>query len=104
MEDIMLPQLTDSQKINLNIISMNTRINEQETDVKELMKIVKVGNGELPLVEKVRNLETFVNTLKFWLRTVALALVAQTITFGVAALVYFIKLYPLLEKLSKQMP
>ena len=101
---IMEPTLTESQKINLNIISMNTRVNEHDTDIAKLNKLVITGNGDLPLLERVRNLETFVNTLKFWLRTVAIALVAQTITFGVAALVYFIKLYPLLEKLTKQTP
>lgn len=94
--------LTDSQKIALNVISMNTALNDVQHQVEDHERIlVKGENGELPLKERVRNLEGFVVTLKFWLRTVAVALVLQTITFGTAAVVYFLKLYPLLERLSR---
>ncbi len=96
------PTLTESQKINLNIISMNTRVNEHDTDIARLNKLVIFGNGELPLVEQVRNLNAFVDTMKFWQRAVALALLGQTVTFGVAALVYFVKLYPLLSQIAAQ--
>lgn len=93
--------LTDEQKVAMNIISMNTTINEMQTDVRKHHKVLIEGNGELPLVEKVRNLEAFANTYKFWQRTIAVAIVMQTVTFGTAAIVYFVRLYPILDKLAK---
>jgi hypothetical protein len=90
--------LNDSQRI----IILQSRMLNNEDKVTKHHKILLEGNGELPLVERVRNLEAFTTSLKFWLRTVAVAIVLQTITFGTAAVVYFVKLYPVLEKLVKQ--
>lgn len=88
--------LSESQKI----ILLQSRVIEQEDKLSKHHKILIEGNGELPLVEKVRNLEVFTGSLKFWLRTVAVAIVIQTITFGAAALVYFIKLFPILQRIA----
>lgn len=97
------PNLTDSQKININVISLNTRVNEHETEINKLKRIVVEGDGEiLPHAERIRNLESYANTTKFWLRTVAVAIVLQTITFGSAAIFYFVKLYPVLLELAKK--
>lgn len=93
-----LDGLTDSQRI----VVLQSRMLNNEDKVTKHHKILLEGNGELPLVERMRNLEAFVTGLKFWLRTVMVAIVLQTITFGVAALVYFVKLYPVLEKISNQ--
>lgn len=100
-----IPNLTDSQKLYKglveNLISLNTAINDlQETQAKH-HKVLIEGNGDLPLLERVRNLEAFTGTLKFWLRTVSVAIVLQTITFGAAAIVYFVKLYPVLAEIAK---
>lgn len=86
---------------NQRLIIIQSRVLENEERLDRHHKVLLEGNGELPLVEKVRNLEAFSNNLRFWLRTVAVAIVLQTITFGAAALVYFFKLYPVLEKLSQ---
>lgn len=87
--------LTDGQRLLILQQSILDVVNKSERHHKILLE----GNGELPLVERVRNLEAFVGSLKFWLRTVSVAIVLQTITFGVAALVYFVKLYPVLQQL-----
>jgi len=91
-------QLTDAQRL----LALQNSIIEQGLKLDKHHKILIEGNGVLPLVEKVRNLETFVESIKFWLRTIAVALVLQTVTFGVAALVYFIKLYPILANLANK--
>lgn len=83
---------------NMSIIQ--NRVIEQDSILEKHHKLLVEGNGDLPVLERLRNLETYVAHQKFWLRTVAVAIVLQTITFGVAALVYFIRLIPLLEKLS----
>lgn len=116
-DDIMLPDLTpeiaanltDSQKINIKIIQSLNAINTALNDLQHKNMIFDRilisgddGTGEVSLQEKVRNLEHFVDGFKFWQRTVAVALVAQTITFGVAAVISFVKLTPILDALSKQ--
>lgn len=90
--------LTDSQRI----VILQSRMLNNEDKVTKHHKILLEGNGELPLTERVRNLEAFTTSLKFWLRTVAVAIVLQTITFGAAAIIYFVKLYPVLQHLVNQ--
>jgi hypothetical protein len=105
LEPALASTLTDSQKINIKIIqnltSLNTALNDTQHDVSILNKLVITGNGDPALVEKVRNLEQFVNNTKYWLRLVAGAMVLQTITFGSAAIIYFVKLSPILDRLAK---
>lgn len=99
-EEILERALTPDQKIALNLVSVNTAINTLQEQVGKHHKVLIEGDGQLPLVEVVRNHESFITSTKFWLRTVAVALVLQTITFGTAAVIYFIKLYPVLEKIA----
>jgi hypothetical protein len=118
-DDIMLPDitpeimanLTDSQKINIQMLqglnALNTSLNDTQHKVEihhEILITGNTGTGEVSLQERVRNLEKFVDSFRFWQRTVAVALVLQTVTFGVAAVIYFIKLSPILDKLSNQIP
>lgn len=93
---------TDNMTDGQRLLILQQSIIDNNVKLEKHHKILLEGNGELPLVERVRNLEAFVGGLKFWLRTVSVAIVLQTITFGIAAMVYFIKLYPVLEKLVKQ--
>lgn len=99
MEPLERESLTDSQQrliLRSNVISLNT-------DMARVRKTLFDGDGEreLPLVERVRNLENYIGTLKFWSRTIAVALVLQTITFGVTAIIYFAKLYPIMLRISQ---
>jgi len=92
--------LTDSQKISLNIITINTAINDLQTDMRELNRVVILGNGDLPLREQVRNNTSFIVTTKYWTRFVFGALILQTITFGVGIVVAIIRFLPVLEKIA----
>lgn len=98
------PYLTDSEKFALldnAIIATQTTVNSLSEKVDRHSKILIEGNGHLPLVEQVRNINVFIESMKFWLKTVAVAVVLQTISFSGAALLYFLKLYPVLEKIAK---
>lgn len=104
-EDIQIPNLTDSQKLYQamieNLMRMNTTMSAVVETQKSHHKMLVEGDGDdLPLPERIRNLENFQKFVQFWFRTIAVALVLQTITFGTAAIVYFIKLSPVLDKLS----
>lgn len=94
--------MTDEQKRDMNIISLNTAVNELQEEVRVLTKKVLVGNGELPLVEQVRNHETFIKDVRFWVRFIGSSLVLQTLAFGVGTAVAVIKFLPVLEKLANQ--
>lgn len=93
-----IDNLTDSQKL----VAILREMKAQGRYVAMHHKILVEGNGELPLREQVRNLNKFVDGLRFWLKTIAVAVVLQTITFAGAAIVYFARLYPVLEKLANQ--
>ena len=97
--------MTDSQKINVeilsNLTSINTVINDIQHQQTEHHKLLVEGNGQPSLQERIRSLEAFVSGVRYWSRLVAGAIVLQAITFSLAAIIYFIKLAPILEKLSK---
>jgi hypothetical protein len=96
---IVFDDLSDSQRM----IVIQNAVLEQQVKLDNHHKILVEGTDkDLPIVERTRNLEGFVAGFKFWQRTIAVALVIQTVTFGTAALVYFAKLYPLLEKIANQ--
>ena len=97
-----MPTLSDNLTESQKMVVIQNSVLEQQAKLDRHHKLLIEGNGELPLLERVRNLESFVGGLKFWLRTLSVALVLQTVTFATAAVVYFIRLYPLLEKISNQ--
>jgi predicted ATP-dependent Lon-type protease len=93
-----MESLTDSEKL----LSLSLTLNQVQSDTARLEKVVLIGNGELPLVEKVRNHETFINNFNYWGKIVAGILVAQFITLIGAGIWSLIKVLPLLEKLANQ--
>jgi hypothetical protein len=94
--------LTDSQKINLNIITLNTAVNDLQTDVKELDKIITKGNGDLPLRETVRNHTAIINEWKHWIKFFIGLLITQALAVLGGIIFTFIKVMPLLERLANQ--
>lgn len=93
-------EMTDSQKM----LVISLAVNSLQGSVDRHNKILVTGNGEIPLVEQVRNLREFVNGIKFWAKTAAVAILLQTIAFGSAVVVGYIRFLPVLEKLANQSP
>lgn len=112
-DDIMLPgltpemiaNLTDSQKINIQIIqhltSINTALNDIRHDVSVHDKLLVTGNGEPSIQERVRNLEKFVEGILYWGRFVGGAIVIQTLAFFIGIVVALVRFLPVLEKLAQ---
>jgi len=98
--------LTTTQKINVriiqNITSLNTAVNDIRHDVGEHNKLLVTGNGSPSLQERLRNLESYMDTLRYWGRFVGGAIVVQTVAFFVAIVVALVRFLPLLEKLANQ--
>lgn len=93
-------QLTNEQKMAMNVLSLNTAVNDLQEDVKTLNRVVIVGNGELPLREQVRNISAVVNEWKGWIKFFVALLITQALTVIGGIVVAYIKFLPLLEKLA----
>lgn len=89
-------------RLRLNVMSLNTAINELQTDVRKHHKLLIEGNGELPLVEQMRNVNKYISDVKFWFRTIAVSLVLQLVTFTIAGVIGYIKLLPLLTQIANK--
>ena len=99
MDDLMaFENLTDSQQR----IVMRTNVIQMNTDIARMKRFLFEGDGndELPAAERLRNLEAFQKTINFWFRTIAVAIVLQTITFGTVAIVTLVRVMPALDKLA----
>ena len=94
---IELDGMTPEQRITI----LQSTVLSQGDKLEKHHKILVEGNGELPIVERVRNIERTMEKVEKLFAFIAKALIAQTITFAAAALLYFVKLYPILENLSK---
>ena len=87
---------------NDRILILGMRMDTTEMKVNELYRTVITGDTLPSHKDQLRTLNEYTANLKFWSRAVALAILGQTITFGATAVIYFMKLYPLVEKLSAQ--
>lgn len=103
--DLQIANLTETQKVNVQIIrnltSINTAINDVRHDVDVHNKILITGNGEPSLPERLRNVEEFVANVRYWGRLIGGAIVLQTLTVLIGVIIAIIRVLPLLEKLTK---
>lgn len=116
LEDIpiMLPELTeevvanltDSQKINIqilqNLTSLNTKVNDIGHDVSVHDKLLVTGNGTPSLQERIRSLEEFESSIRYWQRFVGGAIIIQTMAFTFGIVVAVVKFLPVLEQLARK--
>lgn len=75
----------------------------QDTLVKlvdEHDKILIRGNGQPSLQEEVRGLKAYITEQKTWIKAIALLFLGQFITVGISMIVLFIRVLPILQKLS----
>ena len=100
--DDLTKNMTESQIIKTNVIALNTRVSDMESDVKKHHELLILGNGDKPIPERVRNLEK----LALKVERISSAVLVQTIAFVFTilgmALAFFFKVYPILDKLANQ--
>lgn len=96
--------LSESQKINVQIIqnltSINTAVNDLRHDVNIHDKILVTGNGDPSLQERLRNVESFIDGIRYWSRFVGGAIIVQTLAFFIGIVVAMVRFLPLLEKIA----
>jgi hypothetical protein len=99
-------KLTDSQKTNIRIIqnltALNTAINDMRHDIGIHDRLLVTGNGERSLQERMRNVESYIDTSRYWGRFIGGAIIIQTITFFSAVIIAIVRFLPLLERLAAQ--
>lgn len=88
--------MSDSQKM----LVISIALNDVQNKVNVYEKLLITGNGTPALPERLRNIERYIDGTRYWSRFIAGAILIQTISFGAMAIVYFAKLYPILEKIS----
>lgn len=90
--------MSDSQKA----LIISLALNDLQTKVSRHESLLITGTEhELPIPERIRNLEQYISNTKYWTRFVAGALIVQTMSFGGAVLWAAIRLLPLLERLAQ---
>ena len=92
--------LSSEEKMRMNIISLNTAVNNLQEVQGKHHKVLIEGNGELPLVEIVRNHTAYIEGTKYWVRFVAGAIIIQTLGFIGAGIYALVRIIPLLEKIG----
>jgi hypothetical protein len=90
--------LTDSEKL----LALSLTLNQVQADTARHEKVLIVGNGELPLVEQVRNHQQFISNFNYWGKIVAGLIVAQFIGLVGAGIWSLIRVLPILERLASQ--
>ncbi len=66
--------------------------------LQELDEILKGRGKEIPsLVDDVRTVKEFVGGVKFWLRTIAVMLIAQFVAIGFSAVFFILRVWPMLQ-------
>jgi hypothetical protein len=89
-------EMTDSQRR----LIMSLALNDLQTKVTKHEQLLVTGNGEMSLQERMRNIEKFVDSIRYWSRFLIGALIIQTLAFLGGVLVAMIRFLPLLEKLA----
>lgn len=100
MPEILEENLTPEQRLVWSINSLWTNYGDLKTKVDKDHKILVEGNGELPLVEQVRNINTFISGVRYWVKFLIGALLIQTMAFLGTAIVYLVKLAPIIDKIT----
>lgn len=79
-----------------------------EEKVNYLNKIIVRGNGKPSLVEDVHTLVQFMtdqkDNYKFWSRWIIAGIVANIVGYTIAAIAWFVKVAPLLERIVNSYP
>jgi hypothetical protein len=89
-------------------VAVETRLEALEDKVTYINSVVVRGNGKPSLIEDVHTLITFMNdqkdSYKYWSRWIIAGVLANIIGLTFAAVVWFIKILPVLDRLTGMKP
>lgn len=90
--------MSDSQRR----LIMSLALNDLSTKVHKHHEILITGNGDVSLMERVRNIEKFVGSFQYWSKFLIGALIIQTLAFLGGVVIALIRFLPVLERLAAQ--
>ena len=89
-------------------VAVETRLESLEDKVTYINSVVVRGNGKPSLIEDVHTLIAFMNdqkdSYKYWSRWIIAGVFANVIGLTFAAIVWFIKILPVLDRLTGMKP
>lgn len=101
--------MSETQKLNIlwtGITELWNKVTEIEklTDIHETLLVVGDGEKELPVMERLRNIEKFIDGWRYWGKLVGGILIAQTLAFLGGILIAVVRFLPILERIANQTP
>lgn len=90
--------MSDSQRR----LIMSLALNDIQTKVNKHQEILITGNGDVSLLERMRNVEKFISGFQYWGKLLVAALIVQIITYVGALVLALVRFLPVLERLAAQ--
>lgn len=98
-------KMTTNAEIEIRLVKIEQRLTDMEEKLEYHNKVLVRGNGQLSLIEEVHNVVQFMTDTKdnyrYWSRWIIAGIAANIIGFSTAALVWFIKIAPLLQEVLR---
>lgn len=98
----------DIADIEIRLTKLEVKVGELCEKVDYHNKVLVRGNGDKSLIEEVHQAVQFMNeqkeNYKYWSRWIIAGIAANIIGFSMAAILWFVRIAPLLEKVVTAYP
>lgn len=78
------------EKVMQDFILLKEKSNEHEKEIKDLVKLVKTGNGEPSMIDDIRTIKKYQKSQTFWLTAIAIAILGEFIAAFFAVTIWVI--------------
>ena len=88
-------------------IRLNETIEQQkeiEADTKVHNRLLITGNGEPSIMERLRNVEKYIDNQKYWTKFLIGTLIVQTLAFFFGVVVAIVQFLPVLQQIATKVP
>lgn len=99
-DTVTLPVNYDDMSESQRRLIMSLALNDLQTKVNHHQELLVTGNGDVSLLERMRNVEKFVTDFRYWSKFLIGALIIQTLAFLGGVIVALVRFLPLLERLA----
>jgi hypothetical protein len=74
-----------------DFILIKNMTTEHEDVIKDLVKLIKTGNGVPSMIDDIRAIKKYQSTISFWLTAIAMAFLGQFVVLIVAAFIWVLR-------------
>lgn len=101
-------KMTTNSQLEARLVKIELRLDEIEKKLEYHNKVLVRGNGSPSLIEEVHAAIQFMNeqkdNYKYWSRWIIAGILANILGFATAAILWFAKIAPLLERVLTEYP